>query len=62
MQKVVAQVIEVRCQKCNKLLGLFEGKGEIKCPRTGCGQINRFNVTEGAEKKNDSKSDEVLHR
>lgn len=55
-------MIEVRCQKCNKLLGLFEGKGEIKCPRTGCGQINRFNVTEGSEKKNDSKSDEVLHR
>ncbi len=26
--------IQVRCEKCNKLLGNFEnGQGEIKCPR-----------------------------
>ncbi len=24
---------EVRCPKCNKLLGYFEGRGEIVCPR-----------------------------
>lgn len=26
-------MIPVRCPKCNKLLGYFEGKGEIQCPR-----------------------------
>ena len=24
---------EVRCPKCGKLLGFFNGKGEIQCPR-----------------------------
>lgn len=24
---------EVRCPKCGKLLGYFNGKGEIQCPR-----------------------------
>ena len=24
---------EVRCPKCNKLLGYFEGRGEVVCPR-----------------------------
>ena len=23
----------IRCPKCNRLLGYFEGKGEIICPR-----------------------------
>ena len=29
---------EFRCRKCNKLLGKFRGKAEVKCPR--CGAIN----------------------
>ena len=29
---------EFRCRKCNKLLGKFHGKAEVKCPR--CGAIN----------------------
>lgn len=29
---------QVRCHKCNKLLGLIDGKYEIKCPR--CGVMN----------------------
>ncbi len=24
---------EVRCPKCRKLLGYFEGRGEVVCPR-----------------------------
>jgi len=24
---------EIRCLKCNKLLGKVEGRAEIKCPR-----------------------------
>lgn len=23
----------IRCPKCNKLLGFFEGKGDVLCPR-----------------------------
>ena len=30
--------MEVRCRKCNKLLGYINGTYEIKCPR--CGEIN----------------------
>lgn len=29
---------DVRCTKCNKLLGKVEGDYEIKCPR--CGTMN----------------------
>jgi len=29
---------EVRCKKCNKLLGYINGDYEIKCPR--CGEMN----------------------
>lgn len=32
---------EVRCLKCNKLLGKIKGEAEIKCPR--CGTINNIN-------------------
>ncbi|WP_429778442.1 zinc finger domain-containing protein [Brevibacillus agri] len=31
---------EVRCKKCNKLLGKLSGVAEIKCPR--CGTCNIF--------------------
>ena len=30
------------CIKCNRLLGKFNGKAEIKCPK--CGKINRIGV------------------
>lgn len=29
---------EIRCKKCNKLLGKVNGNYEIKCPR--CGEMN----------------------
>jgi LSD1 subclass zinc finger protein len=29
---------EIRCKKCNKLLGYVKGEYNIKCPR--CGTIN----------------------
>ena len=31
---------EIRCKKCNKLLGYIDGKYEIKCPR--CGEMNVY--------------------
>jgi len=30
---------EIRCTKCNKKLGMIDGKAEIKCPR--CGTVNQ---------------------
>ena len=33
-------LIDVRCSKCNRLLGKFNGQAEIKCPK--CGKINRI--------------------
>lgn len=35
---------EIRCKSCNKLLGKFRGTGEIKCPRTSCNAINKFDT------------------
>ena len=35
---------EVRCKGCNKLLGKFDGIGEIKCPRVNCGVKNIFDT------------------
>jgi len=35
-------LIEVRCPKCNKKLGMFDGKAEIKCPR--CRTITKVNT------------------
>ena len=37
-------MIEVRCKECNKLLGKFDGSGEIKCPRINCGVKNIFDT------------------
>jgi len=37
-------MIEIRCLRCNKLLGKFEGKGEIKCPRINCNMVNKFDT------------------
>lgn len=33
---------EHRCCRCNRLLGKFSGKAEVKCPK--CGKINRIGV------------------
>lgn len=38
---------EVRCKNCGKLLGRFEGSGEIKCPRAKCNGKNIFNTRTG---------------
>ncbi len=35
-------LVEHRCQRCNRLLGKFNGQAEIKCPK--CGKINRIGV------------------
>lgn len=43
-------MIEVRCKKCGKLLGVFAGKGEVKCPRTSCGGKNKFDTSKGEVK------------
>ena len=36
------ELVEHRCQHCNRLLGKFNGQAEIKCPK--CGKINRIGV------------------
>lgn len=36
------ELVEYRCQCCNRLLGKFLGQAEIKCPK--CGKINRIGV------------------
>lgn len=41
------RVNEVRCKGCGRLLGKFEGAGEIKCPRAGCGGKNIFDTNTG---------------
>lgn len=28
------------------MLGTFEGRGEVKCPKTECGGMNVFNTSE----------------
>ncbi len=35
---------EVRCKGCGRLLGKYEGKGEVKCPKTKCGGMNTFDT------------------
>lgn len=41
-------VTEVRCKNCGKLLGKFDGIGEIKCPRANCNGKNVFNTKDGS--------------
>ena len=41
-------MVEVRCKGCGKLLGKFDGIGEIKCPRASCGGKNTFNTKTGS--------------
>lgn len=33
-------MIPLRCTHCNKMLGMIEGKAEIKCPR--CKELAKF--------------------
>ena len=40
-------MIEIRCKGCGRLLGMFEGKGEIKCPKVDCGGKNIFDTSTG---------------
>nr|WP_308625947.1 hypothetical protein [uncultured Eisenbergiella sp.] len=39
-------MVEVRCGGCGRMLGTFEGRGEVKCPKTECGGMNIFNTSE----------------
>ncbi len=41
-------MIEFRCTKCNKKLGMVSGKVEIKCPR--CGAMNRIDTFKEQQK------------
>jgi len=43
-------LIEVRCKGCGRLLGKFEGKGEVKCPKVGCGGRNIFDTVTGEQR------------
>ena len=43
-------MIEIRCKNCGKLLGKFDGTGEVKCPRTNCGGKNKFDTSTGEVK------------
>lgn len=43
-------MVEIRCKKCGKLLGKFEGTGEVKCPRTNCAGKNIFDTKAGTNK------------
>lgn len=40
-------MIEVRCKGCGRLLGRFEGKGSVKCPKVDCGGTNVFDTEKG---------------
>lgn len=34
------EIKEIRCMKCNRMLGKLKGVVEIKCPK--CGTMNHF--------------------
>lgn len=40
-------MVEVRCKNCKKLLGEFDGSGEVKCPRANCNGKNIFDTRTG---------------
>lgn len=44
------RLVEVRCKGCGELLGKFEGKGEIKCPKGSCRGKNVFDSETGSIK------------
>lgn len=35
---------EIRCPKCNKLLGYFDGSGKVQCPRCRKDTIVHFDT------------------
>lgn len=51
---------EIRCKSCNKLLGIFQGAGEIKCPRTSCNAVNRFDTKKKIHELIGSRSHELM--
>ena len=53
---------EIRCNKCGKLLGRFEGIGTIKCTRPGCYGKNIYNTNTGVIKYIPSVSDMMRNR
>lgn len=40
-------MMEIRCKNCGRLLGKFQGTGEVKCPKTSCKGKNVFNTKTG---------------
>ena len=40
-------MIPVRCPKCNKLVGFFDGRGEMECPRCRKHNIVHFDTAVG---------------
>jgi LSD1 subclass zinc finger protein len=40
----MAKLIEVRCKECHRLLGFFEGKARIQCPKSECQAMNEFDT------------------
>lgn len=40
-------MVDVRCKNCGKLLGKFNGVGEVKCPRASCNGKNIFDTRTG---------------
>lgn len=55
-------MIEIRCKSCNKLLGKFRGAGEIKCPRTSCNAVNKFDTGKKIHKLVNSRSHELMEK
>ena len=41
---------EIHCKNCGKLLGKFDGLGEVKCPRVNCKGKNIFDTRTGYAK------------
>lgn len=41
---------EIRCKNCGRLLGKFDGAGEIKCPKIDCRMINEFDTKTGTHR------------
>lgn len=50
-------LFEVRCKKCGRLLGFFDGKGDVKCNK--CGSLNKFDTITGESKATESSKKHV---
>lgn len=53
-------MIAVRCAGCGRLLGWFEGKGKMKCPKVKCGAITEFDTSTMVKTK--KKCPDMKHR